>query len=45
MRYERCGGLLIPTRRRVTPRPLHRTPTLVSIALGDLSSAPRAGPH
>lgn len=45
LRHERCGGLLIPTRRRVTPRPLHRTPTLVSIALGDLSSAPRPDPH
>lgn len=42
LRYQCCGGLLIPTRRRVTPRPLHRTPTLVSVALDELRTAPAA---
>lgn len=38
LHYERCAGILIATRRRVTPRPLERAPTLVSIAMDELAA-------
>jgi hypothetical protein len=38
LRYADCGGVLFAVRRRVTPRGLARGPTLVAIALDELSA-------
>jgi hypothetical protein len=43
LEYVRVAGILIPTRRRVTPRGISAGPTLVRITLDELNATEREG--